>query len=220
VEHDYIRKAPARLLRLPTLKPVEKPFLSQAEITRLLQNAEGMHRLLLRTELVTGLRPSELLAVRWSSLDAQNKLLHIRESVYKGQLRPFTKTTDKDSRRELQIVYLPAVLVRDLANYRKTCRWKSDTDFIFAGRNGEAQWVQNYQKRVLAPLRKKAGIAKLNFQILRRTVSTHAQGFGSAKDIASILRHTKPDTAALHYTQTQDESVRRTVERLSELIQG
>jgi integrase len=179
-----------------------------------------MHRLLLRTELVTGLRPSELLAVRWSSLDAQNKLLHIQESVYKGQLRPFTKTTDKDSRRELQIVYLPAVLVRDLANYRKTCRWKSDTDFIFAGRNGEAQWVQNYQKRVLAPLRKKAGIVKLNFQILRRTVSTHAQGLRSAKDIASILRHTQPDTAALHYTQTQDESVRRTVERLSELIQG
>jgi integrase len=84
---------------------------------------------------------------------------------------------------------------------------------------GKAQWTQNYQNRVLTPLGKKAGV-KVNFQILRRTVATHAQSLGSAKDIASVLRHTRPDTAAIHYTQTQDESVRRTVERLSELIQS
>src|SRR5262249_41164880 len=102
--------------------------------------------------------------------------------------------------------------------YRKACRWSSDTDFIFAGRNGEAQWTQNYQNRVLTPLGKKAGV-KVNFQILRRTVATHAQSLGSAKDIASLLRHTKPDTAALHYTQTQADSVRRTVEKLAKAFE-
>ena len=40
----------------------------------------------------------------------------------------------------------------------------------------------------------------------------------SPKDIAAIMRHRKPDTAAIHYTQQQDESVRGTGEKLAALL--
>lgn len=55
----------------------------------------------------------------------------------------------------------------------------------------------------------------VNFQVLRRTVATRAQSMGSPKDIAAVLRHSRPDTAALHYVQQQDQSVRDTVEQLA-----
>ena len=41
----------------------------------------------------------------------------------------------------------------------------------------------------------------VNFQVLRRTVATHVQGMGSAKDTQTMLRHTKPDTAQISYVQ-------------------
>jgi len=39
----------------------------------------------------------------------------------------------------------------------------------------------NYRNRILIPLAKKLGLPKLNFQVLRRTMATLAQGKGSVK---------------------------------------
>jgi len=55
VEQDFMRKSPARLLRLPYFSPVAKPFLSQEEIQRVLAVATGRDRVLLRTVFATGL---------------------------------------------------------------------------------------------------------------------------------------------------------------------
>ena len=57
VEQDFMRKSPARLLRLPYFSPVAKPFLSQEEIQRVLAVATGRDRVLLRTVFATGLAP-------------------------------------------------------------------------------------------------------------------------------------------------------------------
>jgi hypothetical protein len=39
-------------------------------------------------------------------------------------------------------------------------------------------------------------LPKLNFQVMRRTMATQAQGMGSVKDIQAHLRHAKADTTA------------------------
>ena len=70
-EQDYCRKNPARLLRVPRLKPVKKVYLTLPEIKALLEAAMWYprDRTLLRLILVTALRPSELLALKWKCLD-------------------------------------------------------------------------------------------------------------------------------------------------------
>ena len=217
-EQDYVRKSPARLLRIPALKPVPKPFLNQQQIHKLLKAAHGAHRLLLRLVLVTALRPSELFALEWHNFDPKKKLLNITESVYRGKFRAYTKTTDADSRKELLVVFLPDVIVKELQEWRSKTIFKDDHDPIFPNSDGNTWWKENFQRRVLTPIAQAAGIPQLNFQILRRTVATHAQSMGSPKDIAGILRHRKPDTAALHYTQMQESSVRATAESLAEML--
>src|SRR5579864_4438879 len=97
VEQDFIRKSPARLLRLPYFAPVQKPFLSQADIQKLLSVTSGRERILLRTVFATGLRPSELFALRWRCFDPERRMLHLTESVYRCLIRPFTKTTDANT---------------------------------------------------------------------------------------------------------------------------
>ena len=62
----------------------------------------------------------------------------------------------------------------------------------------------------------KLGLPKLNFQVLRRTMATLAQGKGSVKDIQAHLRHSKADTTANEYMQELPDSVGRMVESMYE----
>jgi hypothetical protein len=57
-------------------------------------------------------------------------------------------------------------------------------------------------------------------QVLRRTVATHVQGIGSAKDTQTMLRHTTPDTAQINYVQPVEDSVRSAVDKLAATLLG
>jgi integrase len=215
VEQGYLTRSPVRRLQLPIVKSVSKPFLTEDEIKKLLARTQGRDRLLLRLVLTTALRPSELFALRWSCFQPQKNLLLITESVYRGKLRPFTKTTDSDSRQNLLKVFLPSILVNELQSSRNGA---GDDAFIFPSSNGTPMTKENYQHRILTPLARQAGIPRLNFQILRRSSATHLQNLGSPTDIAAILRHTKPTTSLTEYIQTVDDSVQEAVERLAEKL--
>jgi integrase len=142
-------------------------------------------------------------------------LLRITESVYRCKIRPFTKTTDETSDNRLQQVFLPEVLVRELEEWRRSA---PDDAFIFPNGNGNPINREGYRTRYLVPLAKKAGVPKLTFQILRRSVATHMQSLASPQDIAGMLRHTRPQTAAEHFVQIVPESVRQASERLAAAI--
>jgi hypothetical protein len=47
---------------------------------------------------------------------------------------------------------------------------------------------------VLKELAEQAGIGRLNFQILRRTITTHAQHLGLPKDVQTIMRQPSVET--------------------------
>jgi integrase len=51
----------------------------------------------------------------------------------------------------------------------------------------------------------------VNFQVLRRTFATNAQGFGNPKDVQAHLRHSDIGTTLNVYTQEVAESVRKLV---------
>lgn len=69
---------------------------------------------------------------------------------------------------------------------------------------GRLEWALRISEGLLAQRASglpPVGLPKLNFQVLRRTMATLAQGTGSAKDIQAHLRHAKVDTTANEYMQ-------------------
>jgi hypothetical protein len=62
---------------------------------------------------------------------------------------------------------------------------------------------ENFEARVLDPIRKQLGLEKLNFQILRRTFASLAVGTkkGTLKDVQKQLRHSRPDTTLENYVK-------------------
>lgn len=216
-EQEYIRKNPARMLRVPKLKAVSKPYLTLEQIQVLLEAAmfQPRERALLRFILATALRPSELFALRWKNIDLAKGTLTIRQTVYRGKLRPYTKTTEENDEQRLLV---PVLALDALAEWHTQSERIADEDFIFPNVDGGFILKENYQQRVLNDLAERAEIPLLNFQVLRRTVATHAQHLGSPKDIATLLRHKQVETAQAHYVQVIEQSVRETGEKLAEKL--
>jgi integrase len=217
-EQDYVRKNPARLLRVPKLKPVNRAYLDLKQIKALLKAAmfQPRDRTLLTVMFVTALRPSELFALKWKHFDIDHKgTLTIVETIYRGKVRPYTKTTEEGDLDHLT-VFVPDAAMIALLKWRSETKHDQPEDYIFPNTEGGYITKENYQKRVLTPLGKAAGIKRVNFQILRRTVATHAQHLGSPKDISVIMRHRKVETAQAHYVQVIEETVKQTTEKLAD----
>jgi integrase len=259
VEQDYIRKSPASKLESPRTKKVDNDILSLEKFQEVMAELESkiQYDLLVRVDIACAFRPSELFALRWRNLDVKNKVFRITETIYKNELRPYTKTTEEDEQNQLLLtVPVPDSLVEDLIRYRgpkreggvpkrpkredfttekeymaalkallkklnemhgpEHARYREDDDFIFANKSGGFMNRENVLHRVFKPIAQKVGLPTLNFQMLRRTAATLAQGKGSVKDVQSLLRHKNPDTTASTYMQSVPESVRRMTNEMYE----
>ena len=97
-----------------------------------------------------------------------------RRPAWSGKIRPFGKTE-----KSLGDVLLPKGMVDDLWLWKQECPDSSPDAFIFPNTDGGFMDTGNYRNRILTPLAEKLGLPKLNFQVLRRTMATLAQGKGS-----------------------------------------
>jgi integrase len=217
IDQDFVEKNPARKLLLPKiLRPVDKTTLTWDQLRLVLSSVALRDRILLTLDMTETFRPSELFALRWSGFDANNRKMTVRQTAYRGKLRDFGKT-----KKSLRTVHLPAGLANELWLWRQECSDPSPDGFIFpnsrkrdgARRNGFIR-TDNYRARVLKPLAHELGLAKLNFQVLRRTIATLAQTKGSVKDVQDILGHTKADTTVNVYMQPIEASVKQTQEAI------
>jgi integrase len=111
-------------------------------------------------------------------------------------------------------VHVPEGLGNELWLWKQECPNPAAEAFIFPNsrkrngvrRNGFIR-TDNYRARVLKPLAMKLGLAKLTFQVLRRTMATLAQTKGSIKDGQGILGHSKADTTVNVHMQSIEDSV-------------
>jgi integrase len=119
VWEDILRKNPAKFLQLPATKSVSKSVLTPQQFRAVLKELSGMDSLLVRVAVFCAFRPSELLALRWRDFDPKARTFTVRETVYNGVLRPFSKTTDADEQnKKLLTVAIPDALAKELERFR------------------------------------------------------------------------------------------------------
>jgi integrase len=123
VWEDYLPKNPAKFLELPNTKPVEKATITKDQFIAILKHLDERFSLLVRVAVFCAFRPSELLALRWKNFDPEKGVFTIRETVYRGVLRPFTKTTEQgEANKNLLSAAIPEALVKELNRYRQQNR--------------------------------------------------------------------------------------------------
>jgi len=80
--------------------------------------------------LLTGIRRSELFALRWGALDLEKAELYVRESVYKGH---FSTPKTRSSYRKIPLSLQALQLVRDHKAKQPNAEHQ---DLVFASRSG------------------------------------------------------------------------------------
>src|SRR6266568_9418871 len=229
VDQDYLVKNPAKKLETPKTKKVDKSTLTAEQFRAVIAELQPPFNLLVRVGVACALRPSELMALRWEEFNSKTGTFTISETIYRGKLRPFTKTTEEgEDDSSLLTVAIPDALVKELVELRGTVKdgrgtrmWSNETDFIFPTKEGGFMHKDNVLNRVFYPVRDKLKLPSLNFQVLRRTMATLSQHSGSVKDVQVHLRHKTPDVTATEYMQSVPESAREMVNTVyDEVLNG
>jgi integrase len=229
VEQDFLPKDPARSIKVPAeLRETDKTTLTWDQLRAALSMLPLRDWIVLKLDMSNALRPGELFGLRWSCFDAEHSMIEIKETVYKGKIRPWGKT-----KGSLTKIPIAGQLAEELQAWRKQCReeqkrkkhWHGPTandpeGFIFPGRNGGFIDSSNYRKRVLHKLAEKLGLPKLTFQVIRRTIATLAKDKGHIKDIQGMMRHSRLATTTEVYMQSLEDGVRTTVNSIYDELSG
>lgn len=190
----------------PDTRAVDDRYLELSECKALLEAATDRDYLILRLLLTAGLRPSELFALRVNDIGTRE--LRIDEVAVPGEdIRAETKT--EGSAAPVPISEETELLLRAYAAREQL----GPDELLFPSELGTALSHENWRTRNLALIVKRAGIeGRVDYRIIRRTVSTLTQKDGSPKDIQTLLRHADIKTTLGIYQQAMPESVQKMVE--------
>jgi integrase len=202
--------------------------LSPDEIERFLApNPDDRLDALWHTALHTGMRPGELLALRWSDWDDVRGLLHVRRALVRVGSEIIFAPCKAESERAVP-VGLPlarflqqhrARQEREIQAYGREA-W-GDPALIFTSEIGTALDHHNVAKRFRARV-KRAGVRPIRFYDLRHSFGTALIAAGvDAKTVAELLGHKDVSMTLRHYTHPDEASRRSAVERLPwQQVQG
>lgn len=146
--------------------------------------------------LTTGARPSEYLALRWSDVDLERRVVTIQRAVWRhGGSYQFSETKTARSRRR---VPLPPSAVEALRQHRlrqheqrlKAGPAYTDLDLVFAGETGEPLDISALRRRHFMPILRRAGLPPMRLYDLRHACATLLLSEGvHPKVVAERLGH-------------------------------
>ena len=193
IDLDHIKDNVADHIKLPShQKKVIEPF-SQEEVLKLLDNADDWFRLYLALGFYTGLRTGEILALTHSSINLEDKVIHVRRSVTKNKL-----TTPKT---QMSIRDVP--IFDDLIPYLKAIP-KNKSIFLFSKQDGTVtSGSESINRDKYVALLKKCNIAYRKIYATRHTfiVSMLKYSDLSIMQIAQIVGHTTTQMIVQNYAK-------------------
>jgi len=159
-----------RVKNLPVVSREPQPF-TQDEIIRILNQLHGSDKNLIQFAFWTGLRTSELIALKWENVDLEAEKAYIREAVVEGRTKG-TKTSSGERTIELTEQALDAL--------KQQAALKHTSPYTFIDPKTDNRWKsdQFIRKRVWIPALKKADIPYRNPYQTRHTFASTMLSMG------------------------------------------
>src|SRR5262249_30366700 len=87
VDSDLIPKSPVRRQHKPALERREKAVWTADQLRQIIAGAPEQYRPMFICAALTGVRLGELLALKWKHIDFENRVLHIEQSLWDGEVQ-------------------------------------------------------------------------------------------------------------------------------------
>ena len=189
---EIITKNPLRFVKVPKKIHKEIEFFNQDEMRLLIDKATGQLQNVLLFTLFTGLRGSELIALRWHDVDWNSETITIDTRIREG-VEDVTK-----SKRIRIIDMLPQAKE---ALKKQQLRTGLKNDFVFLTQYGTPYVKPSNISEAIKSLCKQCNIKEGTLQTLRKSCNTLMKQYGMPNDwILDQLGHMDDGVNREHYT--------------------
>lgn len=230
IENGQLRRSPAARVGMPRQiakadRTREVDAWDQEQLQRFLSAIDG-HRWAgpLRLSSLYGLRRSELLGLRWSTVNLRAGTVRIERGLVEVHGRP--EWTDGKNARSRRTIPVDPDMVAGLKAHRRFqaeerlaagTAWH-DNDLVVATKTGTPVSPGNFDQ-TLERLVAKAKVPRLTSHGLRHTAATHmvryATDLGEIRAAADILGHS-PDMLMKTYAHALPESLRTVTDKIGQ----
>jgi len=215
--HDLCDRNPIEWVRQSAKRRTAPDILTTNEVQGLLANLRFRERTLVLLAVTTGLRRSELFALKWKDVDFQGKQICVTRSIVQNVIGVCkTESSQKP---------VPAHddLMKALREWRGQTPYKSSESWVFASPANQGRrpyLAQQIMQRHILPIARKLGIAKrIGWHTFRHTYSTLLRSTGAElKIMQELLRHSTIRVTLDTYTQAVTTEKRNAQEAVVALL--
>lgn len=226
VDWDLVPKNVASRAKLPQLRRTKRQTLSVQNVAAFFEAAsEDRFGALYVLAVTAGLRPGELLALKWEDVDFENESLAVRRAVSEDEsglvLRDETKTS-QDRRLELLPVAIENLQRHRFMQNQERLKYRGlwqENDLIFPATNGAIMRRNNLHRRSYKPLLEKADLPDIRLYDLRHTFATLMfENKEQLKLVSEMLGHSSIKQTADTYTHVAPTMHREAALRLNDFL--
>jgi len=215
--HDLCDRNTIEWVRQSAKRRTAPDILTTNEVQGLLANLRFRERTLVLLAVTTGLRRSELFALKWKDVDFQGKQICVTRSIVQNVIGVCkTESSQKP---------VPAHddLMKALREWRGQTPYKSSESWVFASPANQGRrpyLAQQIMQRHILPIARKLGIAKrIGWHTFRHTYSTLLRSTGAElKIMQELLRHSTIRVTLDTYTQAVTTEKRNAQEAVVALL--
>ncbi len=208
---------PIQWVRQSAKRRTAPGILTSSEVQSLLANLRGRERTLVLLAVTTGLRRSELFALKWKDVDFHTKQIYVTRSIMQ-KVVGFCKTESSQKP-------VPAHddLVEALREWHGQTPYQSPESWVFASPVYQGRWpylAQQIMRHHNLPVARKLGITKrIGWHTFRHTYSTLLRSTGAELRIMQeLLRHSTIRVTLDTYTQAVTAEKRTAQEAVVALL--
>lgn len=188
IERDYVATNAARNVRVlgPRDEKVSRVTVpAKADVRALMEVADPDFRIVLMTSVLTGVRASELRALRWRHLDFLKRTVAVETRVDRFRCEDTPKTAAGH-----RTIPLSDALLSELRKWKLRSRFAGQDDLVFPNRNGSYLDHGNMIRRRFNPLFSAKGVKRFHWHALRHfAVSSWIDAGLSPKAVQTFAGH-------------------------------
>lgn len=200
----------AKRQRVPIMLNIE-------QLKSLVEHLKEPGKTAVLVDILTGLRVSELLALKWSDVDFENLALHVTRSISLQRVGPCkTEASQKP-------VPLDPELAEVLLMWRRQSAYPMPDDWVFASPASKGKlpyWSSSIFRVYLRPALKAAGITgKVGWHTFRHSYATILKSHGEdVKTVQELLRHANSSITLNLYAQAVTDIKRTAQSKIARLV--
>jgi integrase len=200
MRYEWADRNPIRLVRQSAKRQSQPEVLTANEIGALLGELKGPYYVMTFMAAVTGLRVSELLAIKWCDVRFTAGEIHLHRGIVCQHVGPLkTEASQKP-------VPVDSGLSAVLLDWRGRCPYNQEADYVFASPEKDGTqpvWPSSAMSKHIRPAAKRAGIVKhVRWHVFRHSFATLLKGNGEdVKTVQESLRHADSKVSLDTYTQ-------------------